>query len=166
MPIAFHVVERRAVIAAALALFALAPTVRAQYDRPYLPVGSRVRVVDRVGGAPFLGTVQRLTVDTLGVAVGGGAALVQLPTSRLVSLEISDGRERAGWAMRGAGIGLVAGGLIGAASLRDDPPAPGDLSALAGFFAGGVLGAGFGAVVGAIIAPERWHRVSLSGLLR
>ena len=166
MPTFLRQVGWRARLACVLALFTLAPALRAQYNRPYLPAGTRVRVLDRAGGTPFTGNVQRLTFDTLGVAVGGGAALVQLPTSRLVSLEISEGRERLRWAVKGAGIGLLAGGLIGAASMRDDTSAVGDLGALAGFFAGGVLGAGFGAVGGAILAPERWRRVSLSGLFR
>ncbi len=166
MPTSIRFVGRRAGFVAVLTLFAIAPSLRAQYDRPYLPVGTRVRVLDRVGGAPFIGSVQRLTTDTLGVAVAGGAVVVQLPTSRLAALEVSDGRERGAWAFRGAGIGLLAGGLLGAASMRSDSTEPGDLSAIAGFFAGGVLGTGLGAVVGAIVAPERWHRVSLSGLFR
>lgn len=135
-----------------------------QSDRPSLPVGTRVRVLDRDGGGAFTGNVLRLGSDTLAVAVSDGRVLLQLPTSRLSSLEVSEGRDRFGGAWKGAGVGLIAGGLLGAATLGRDGQA--DLGELAGFFAGGVLGGGFGAVIGAIVAPERWRRFPLSDLVR
>ena len=137
----------------------------AQRDWRSLPAGTRVRVTTGAADQPFTGNVLRLTADTLAVTTGGGNALLQLPTTRIASVEISEGRDRIGWAVRGAGYGALAGGLIGAASLRSQG-GPGDLSVIAGFFAGGVLGGGFGSLIGAIGAPERWRRFPLSGLMR
>lgn len=57
------------------------------------------------------------------------------------------------------------GGLIGAAAIGRQG-GPGDLSAIAGFFAGGIMGGGIGSLIGAIVAPERWRRFPLSGLMR
>jgi hypothetical protein len=153
---------RRAAIAVVVVVLALAPPASAQIFRTSLPTGTRVRVLDRIGGERFTGTVLRLTPDTLGVALGGGSTLLNLPTSRLASLEVSEGRERGQSAWRGAGIGLVAGSLIGAVSMRGEGT-PGDVGALVGLMVGGLLGAGSGIVVGAITAPERWRRVSLPG---
>jgi hypothetical protein len=141
-----------------------APCARAQGDRLYVPVGTRVRIVGPAGGQPFTGNVLRLTADTLAVATGGGNALLQVPTSRLTSIDVSEGRDRLGWGMRGAAIGGLAGAVLGAAAMgRDDP---GGMGAYAGFIAGGIFGVGGGAIVGAIVAPERWRRLSLSGLVR
>lgn len=144
---------------------AIAPGASAQSEWRSLPAGTRVRVTTGAADQPFTGNVFRLTADTLAVATGGGNALLQLPMTRIASVEISEGRDRIGWAVRGAGYGALAGGLIGAASLRGQGGA-GDLSAIAGFFAGGVLGGGLGSLIGAIVAPERWRRFPLSGLMR
>jgi hypothetical protein len=146
---------------------ALAVTVpaalRAQSDRLSLPVGTRIRV-QTADAPPFTGTVWRITSDTLAVAVSSGNALLQLPTAQVTSIEVSDGRDRLGWGVRGAGIGVLAGGLVGAVTLGRDSQA--DLAAIAGFVAGAVVGAVGGALVGAIAAPERWDRIRLSGLVR
>lgn len=142
---------------------AFAPGLRAQSDRFFVPLGTRVRIV--VGAnAPFTGNVLRLTSDTLAVATGSGGALLQIPTSRLSSIELSEGRDRLGGSVKGAGIGVLAGGLIGGVALGRSEG--NDLAALAGMFAGGIIGAGAGAIVGAIVAPERWQRLSLSGVSR
>lgn len=163
---ASRLIARLATLTCALTLWlGMAARVEAQSDRRSLPAGTRVRVTTGAADQPFTGNVLRLTADTLAVATGGGNALLQLPTTRIASVEISEGRDRIGWAVRGAGYGALAGGFIGAASLRGHG-GPGDLSAIAGFFAGGVLGGGFGSLIGAIIAPERWRRFPLSGLLR
>ncbi|HET7189820.1 MAG TPA: hypothetical protein VFI52_16825, partial [Gemmatimonadaceae bacterium] len=90
--------------------------------------------------------------------------LLQLPTARVTSIEVSEGRDRLGWGVRGAGIGVLAGGLLGAVTVGRDSQA--DLAAIAGFFAGAVLGAAGGALFGAIAAPERWDRIHLSGVVR
>lgn len=142
---------------------AFAAPLRAQSDRLFVPLGTRVRIV--VGAnESFTGNVLRLTSDTLAVATGSGGALIQIPTSRLSSIELSEGRDRLSGSVKGAGIGVLAGGLIGGIAIGRSE---GDgIAALAGMFAGVILGAGTGAIVGAIVAPERWRRVSLSGVSR
>lgn len=137
---------------------------RAQSDRLYLPVGTRIRVQTAPESPAFTGTVWRLTSDTLAVAVSSGNALLQLPTAHVTSIEVSEGRDRLEWGLRGAGIGTLAGGLLGAATVGHG--SQDDLGALAGFFAGGILGAAGGALFGAIVAPERWSRVHRSGVVR
>ena len=137
---------------------------RAQSDRLSLPVGTRIRVQTTTEAPPFTGTVWRITSDTLAVAVSSGNALLQLPTAHVASIEVSDGRDRLGWGVRGAGLGVLAGGLLGAVTLGRDSQA--DLAAIAGFLAGAVVGAAGGALVGAIVAPERWDRIHLSGVVR
>lgn len=132
-------------------------SLRAQVDRLYLSVGTRVRVQTVPDGPPFTGTVWRITADTLAVAVSSGNALLQLPMDRLASIDVSEGRDRLGWSVRGASIGALSGGLIGSIAVWQE--SHGDLGVLAGFFAGGMLGATGGALLGAITAPERWSRV-------
>jgi len=142
---------------------AFAPDLHAQSDRLSVPLGTRVRVV--VGAnEPFTGNVFRLTSDTLAVATGSGDALIQLPTSRLSSIEVSEGRDRLSGSIKGTGIGVLAGGLIGGVAIGRSEG--NGLAGLAGMFAGGIIGAGTGAIVGAIVAPERWHRLVLSGASR
>lgn len=136
----------------------------AQSDRLSLPVGTRIRVQATAEAPPFTGTVWRLTSDTLAVAVSSGNALLRLPTAHVTSIEVSDGRDRLGWAVRVGGIGALAGGLLGAATFGHG--SQGDLGAFAGFFAGSILGAAGGALFGAIVAPERWDRIHLSGVVR
>ena len=155
----------RSVTEFALVLAVAAPAgLHAQSDRLYLPVGTRIRVQAAPDAPPFTGTVWRITSDTLAVAVSSGNALLQLPTARVTSIEVSEGRDRLGWGVRGAGIGALSGGLLGAVTLGRD--SQGSLAAIAGFFAGAVVGAGGGALVGAIAAPERWDRIHRSGVVR
>ena len=155
----------RSVTGFALVLAVTTPAgLRAQSDRLYLPVGTRIRVQAAPEAPPFTGTVWRITSDTLAVAVSSGNALLQLPTARVTSIEVSEGRDRLGWGVRGAGIGALAGGLLGAVAVGRD--SQGDLAPIAGFFAGSILGAAGGALFGAIAAPERWDRIHLSGLVR
>lgn len=150
-------------LAALVCTLALALDLRAQSDRFSVPTGTRVRIV--VGASEsFTGSVLRLTSDTLAVATGSGGALIQLPTSRLSSIEVSEGRDRLGGSVKGAGIGVLAGAAIGSIALRRSE-GPG-VAALAGLFAGGILGGGTGAIVGAIVAPERWRRLSLPEVSR
>ena len=148
-------------LVALIGALVLAPGLHAQGDRLAVPVGTRVRIVVGVN-EPFTGNLLRLAPDTLAVALSSGGALIQLLTSRLSSIELSEGRDRLGGSVKGAGIGVLAGGLIGGIALRRSE-GPG-VAALAGLFAGGILGGGMGAIVGAIVAPERWRRLPLPGI--
>lgn len=149
-----------AAAAVAVALALLAAPSHAQGLRVYLPAGKRVRVVSVPDTPPFTGNVLRLTSDTLTLAASSGSALVQLPVASLTSIEESEGRDRMGWAFRGAGIGVIVGGIGGGLAGRSQDDF--GLGAIAGFIAGGIVGTVGGAVVGAIVAPERWRRVSFT----
>lgn len=133
--------------------------VQAQYDQPGLAIGTRVRIVSAPGSEPFTGNVLRLAADTIAVAVGGGSVLLQLPTTHLASIEVSEGRDRLGWTLGGASIGGLGTAVVTGAVLGRDNP--GTLAALAGFIAGGLVGSLTGAIVGALIAPEHWTGLTL-----
>lgn len=152
----------RATLIAALACLAHAAPSPAQGLRIELPAGTRVRIATAPDTPPFTGTVLRLTSDTLTLAAGSGSALLHIPVTRLTSLEESEGRNRIGWAFRGAGMGVVVGGIGGGiAGGRQDPYG---LGAVVGFIAGGIMGTLGGAILGAVIAPERWRRISFSSI--
>ncbi len=152
---------KRLTVVTALALVAavaaLAPSLRVQREPPYLPVGTRVRVTESYGVAPFTGSVLRLTRDTLSVSAGSGNVLVKIAAPRLLMLGVSEGRERFGWGERGATIGGIGGGLMG--GVVQGMQNPGTLAGIAGLFAGGILGAAAGGVTGAVMAPERWRQI-------
>jgi hypothetical protein len=121
--------------------------------------GSRVRVVaPAVFPAAMKGRIEALTADSLLLGRGGGARL-QIDTREVVELSVTAGRNRFGWALRGAGIGLLAGAVLGAtAGGHGDDSGWG---ALVGFVAGGIVGLPLGAGVGAAAAPERWTLLRL-----
>lgn len=143
----------------AILLLAVPAAARAQYNEPgLLGGGSRIRVAaPAVAGDPVIGRLLVLSRDTLLMSAGSGDARITLPLAAVRSIDLSEGRDRRGWAVKGAGIGLVAGGLLGGLSIGNADR--NDLAALAGFFAGAVIGTPLGAAVGAIVAPERWRSV-------
>lgn len=104
------------------------------------------------------GSVLRVDADTLTISASGESPH-QFAMSRLTSLEVSNGRNRAGWSLSGALVGGLLGGVLGGASGGHDDPT--GLGAGAGFAAGGILGLLSGAIVGALVAPERWHAIPL-----
>lgn len=138
------------------------PSLHAQVAQGALATGSRVRV--RADSARALtGSVLRLDADTLTITASGDSPR-QFPTSHVTSLEVSRGRNRAGWSLGGALIGGLVGGVLGGASGGHDDPT--GLGAGAGFAAGGILGLLSGAIVGALVAPERWRAVPLPAATR
>ncbi|MDB4887146.1 MAG: hypothetical protein JWN79_2584 [Gemmatimonadetes bacterium] len=144
-------------LALLVALFLLgAPPLCAQYATPYGPVeGSRVRVTPMDSGASvFTGSLRAFGGDSLVVDVGSGAARLRMPLARLRRMEVSEGKNRAGTALVWSGIGLLAGGVLGATALSRDP-----LERFVGGIAGMGLGLVTGAVAGALAAPERWRVV-------
>lgn len=133
-------------------------TAMAQRADDLLASGARVRVTP-MQSARFEGTAERLSMDTLTVAIAGGSVVVRYPTAQLERLEVSEGRNRVESAVTaggvGAGIGAIAGALIlGGATGRDG------FATLVGLVAGGLEGAALGAIGGALLAPERWRDVS------
>ena len=149
----------RATVAMLSVLVLLSPaTAMAQRADDLLTTGTRVRVTP-MQSERFEGTAERLTMDTLTVAISSGTVVVRYPTSQLERLEVSEGRDRGASALSagrtGAWIGAIAGAVIlGSASGGES------LGAVVGFLSGGVEGAAFGAIGGALLAPERWRELS------
>ena len=132
-------------------------TAMAQRADDLLASGARVRVTP-VQSERFEGTAERLSMDTLTVAIAGGSVVVRYPTARLERLEVSEGRDRGASALTaahmGTWIGAIAGGaILGGATSRDG------LAIFVGAVAGGLEGAAFGAIGGALLARERWRDV-------
>jgi hypothetical protein len=145
----------RAIARGLLLLPLIASAAAAQYSNPIgVAVGTRVRIVaPTVRPDPTTGTVLLVQPDTI-VLRSGQASSLAVPVSSIQKLEISAGRSRAKWGALGGVIGLFAGGIAGGKSGGHDDPT--GVGALAGFFAGSVVGLGAGIIVGALAAPERW----------
>jgi hypothetical protein len=121
--------------------------------------GSRVRVVAPVvTPAPMVGRVAALTADSLLLTRAPGARL-QIDSRYVQTLQVSAGRNRFAWALKGAGVGMLVGAVVGARALGKGDQT--GLVALAGFFVGAIVGTPVGAGVGAAVAPERWLPVRL-----
>lgn len=127
---------------------------------PTLTAGTRVRatILDSPR-PPLIGAFGGVSADSVRVILIGTTTLA-LHTGTLAHLDVSEGRERGRWAILGGLIGALGGGLIGGMALAGEADASMGLAPVAGFFAGMVIGAPTGAIVGAITAPERWTRYS------
>ncbi len=143
----------------ALAILAILPPVpSAGADGFRVPLRSTlVRVTRSDGeGPPAVGTVVRVREDTLMVV--SGSAMTSIPRRGIERFEVSRGTTRA--TGRGALIGLVAGGgigaVIGAASEHDALFSQG-FNIAAGAFSFGLLGAGVGAIAGHASKRVRWE---------
>lgn len=144
-------------------LVALAvPSVGAQHVTPYGAVeGSRVRITaPALSERPLHGWVVAFAGDSLVLASSRRSARARLPLGEVRVVEVSDGRDRLGTAVFGAGIGALLGAVLGGAGLGQE----GEFAALVGAFAGVVIGAPIGGVAGALLAPERWRAVWGGGL--
>lgn len=180
--------SRRATLLIALACAAVAPRLWAQDDRLSLPLGTRVRILGGAEAWPFTGNVLRVTPDTLAVAVGGGSALIQFPTSRLTSLEVSEGRDRLQWGVLCDGESIsrsamadlsaleVRGGedkrrgfLIGAGIAGGITAVFGGIDASKGRITNDdlvgtlIVNSLIGGLVGYAFAPKGWERIPLPG---
>lgn len=132
-------------------------------------IGSRVRL-DTASGSLVTGTLMSIDADTIRLERSGAGAIVAVPRARVISFDVSAGREHG----RGARRGALAGGAVGlvliVASLRNDTATvnrqASDLRLAVPVGLGLVaLGAG----IGAASAPERWEptgRVSARARLR
>ena len=147
--------------AALWACMALAPSpsAHAQTSQSWTPtvaVGSRVRVaVDSPAVSSVIGEYRGAERNALHLTVRGHGAMA-IPVRRVIYLDASGGRERMRyalkWGLYGAGIGAIAGALIGE---QEDP---GGAGGIAGMIGGAFLGLPLGAITGAVWAPERWIR--------
>ncbi len=173
---------RHATILVAILAFVPLASATAQVPPP-IKVGDRVRVT-----APDLrrreGTVQLLTTDSLVLVVRGAWPVQWLTTDGLVvrnrlaiplasvtRLEVSRGRKsRVG---RGAGIGLLGGGLLGLTISSGVLPRnggcrgagfvepPREVCVALGTVGGAVVGTLLGVVVGAMASTDKWKAVPL-----
>ncbi len=155
---------RHATILVAILAFTPLTSATAQ-EPPPVKVGDRVRVT-----APDVrrreGTVQLLTTDSLVMRPVYGARLVAIPLASVTRLEVSRGQKsRVG---RGAGIGLLGGGLLGyvislggceSGFILTREECIG-VSTVGGAVVGTLLGLG----VGAVTKTDRWEEVPLERL--
>lgn len=125
--------------------------------------GTRVRV--HVDSPPpprvVIGTVGAIDADTLSLAPAGGGAVEHIPVAAIGRLEVSRGKSVvASHVIIGAGVGLLVGGAVGAAT---SSCAPGQWLCFQGLavMGGALLGGAAGAVVGALIKGEKWQTVPL-----
>ena len=127
---------------------------------------ARVRITaPQLSGSRITGKVTHVAADTLYIAPNRNR-LVAVPIAAITAAEVSRGKRRWVGAMKGAGIGSLAGGaVLGTLIWTGDPdcdyclPGREPGAALAGAIIGAVFAAPTGAVVGAIIGSERWEPV-------
>lgn len=153
---------------AALLSVALALPLAAQSSE--LQPGARVRVeAPGIVAGTFEGTiVQRLT-DTLVIGASNASA-IHIPMSRISSLEISRGKSRSDGALAGMkwGVPIMAatGAAFGIAAVNSDncrtcePFSGGEAVAATAVFA--LVGAIYGAGIGALIGREHWETFDLA----
>ncbi len=120
-------------------------------------VGTRVRL-DTTDGALVIGTIVSVDPDSVRVSTNAIGTILSLPLSRVVSYELSLGRNRARGAKRGAAVGGALGVALIVSTLRGDTVSVNrqrDDRHLAVPIAIGLTAVG--AAIGAAIAPERWE---------
>jgi hypothetical protein len=143
---------------------------------PEVIEGSRIRVStepDVVRPNPLVTTLVRLTPDTMTVIASSGGAELAIPNSAVTRLEVSGGKQ--GRALRGLGIGLVAGTVVGglawalgSSSCEGELCGTGIDDAVSATFgavalvAGALGGATVGLIIGAASPAERWDPVPLA----
>jgi hypothetical protein len=132
--------------------------------------GVRIEVTP-VNAKSRAGTLMSLRNDSLFYAPGTGRAqLASLALADIKSIRVSRGRNHLAGAvtkgLAGAGIGIVTGGLIAAATWKEDSMdffCGGSRGACAAF--GAMMGGGFGlatgTIYGAIQGNEHWETVDL-----
>lgn len=104
----------------------------------------------------MMGTYIGVSADSLRVAIANAAVTVAMPLRSVEWIDESRGRPVARWAILGGIMGMVAGGVIGAAIGEHEDP--GGLMSVAGLLLGGLFGAPTGAIVGGLSAREEWTR--------
>jgi hypothetical protein len=133
-------------------------TSNAQVEVGELRAGARVRATLQEVQRPVVGVVVHVTPDSLTVLESGTGSHAVLSRAAIEALELSQGRDVGSGAMVGALVGLFAGIGLGVAcvSVCSTNPADGANMAPAGAF---LLGPPAGALIGAVLAPERWRRL-------
>lgn len=151
----------------ALAMLCTAPLRAQRTESPAVAPGERVRVSLMVEGPRLAGQVYSLGSQSLLLQVGDEPAPRVLPVASIQSLEVSRGRPRASWTFLGAVLGATAGVIYTRASGEESDPADiGGLYSTAEGVGNVVTGMLAGAVLGWLIAPERWSIVPLTAPTR
>lgn len=107
------------------------------------------------GKARVEGRVVRAAIDTLFIVPMGQATQYVWPVREILELRIWRGR-RTSW-IEGLGIGIVAGGLVGFASVQSTD----DGERALGTIFGGMIGGIAGFTIGALIQTDDWQEVAL-----
>ena len=147
------------VIAFALCIVPLDMRAQATEIQP----GTRVRITaPGIVAGRYTATVLMRTADTIRVGAPDKSPL-DIPMSRITSLEVSRGDSRALGAGRGAlwggAIGLAAGIVVAATDGAN--PAYSDPSAGEAVTFGTLAGIFYGAIIGAIVGRERWESFNM-----
>ena len=145
-------------IVLAFALCIVPHDMRAQVSE--IQPGARVRITaPGIVAGRYASTVLTRTADTIRVG-GPDKSPLDIPISRITSLEVSRGDSRALGAGRGVlwggGIGLAMGIILAAADESSSPDYNG-LGAGATVAYTTLSGVIYGAVIGAIVGRERWE---------
>lgn len=118
---------------------------------PPAPGGAVHLQVPRLSVPEVSGRLRAFGGDSVVLAMSGDRAVLRLPLSQVQRVDVDIGRDRPLSALRGAGIGLVGGGLLGTTLLGEDDGLARFIGSIVGAGMGFVLGAG----VGVIVAPQR-----------
>lgn len=168
----------------------------ADQDPPGVETGSRVRIelardlviapgestphekpADTQRGKQVVGQIVKMDGDTLTITLEGRSTRLTVPRDAIARMDLSRGRRSAGERLfRGAGLGVLVGGLggalVGLASGGDDCPphsvdcigfSTSDRMAIGGILLG-TLGSVVGAAVGLGSKGERWEQVPARGV--
>ena len=156
------------VVAAALLL--MGATRSPGDDAGAIAPGTRIRVFARtLGSKPLVGVLQSWQEKELFLAAEGHSSAVVVRRQEVTRIDRSGGRHSRGrWAIRGAGLGLLAGVAIGLAGGNtctgfDIVMLLGPCSAGGKAAIGAILGVPAGALIGLTVPPgERWEHVPLN----
>jgi hypothetical protein len=153
---------RRTVLVAALAALAAAPLpAQTAHPDPVVEPGMRVRVrAAPIEWIPVSGRLVTLDADSLLVHIPRRPRSLAIAMSDVHSVELSAGHARAPWTLLGAATGAAAGVAVSHALLEDARGNVGLPATTEGIATtiGSMLG---GAVVGWLVAPERWRPARL-----
>ncbi len=144
-----------------VALVTLAPALSVAQQTPVVPVGTRVRFSpEQTTGDKVVGTIARQRGDTL-LLWTERQDTVPVALTNLDRLEVSDGVH--GHALKGLGLGLLAGAVLGGAigaAVEPDELLGRGINILVGVVGGAGGGAVIGLGVGAAIRSERWKAIA------